>query len=356
MKVGIVGLPQSGKSTLFQILTGTERPATADSSKVIVGIADIIDPRFEILVDMYEPKKIAHAKIDLALLPKMEKENISRGDIFRDIADMDAICHVVRAFEDDSVYHVDGSVDPIRDLEMVNAELVIHDLIFVEKRIESLEIKIKKIKDEKSQKELVLLKKLQEHLEQEKPLRLLDISAEEEPMIRSYPFITRKQMIIVLNISEDDLGSTGILDKLKDMCEKESITAMQVSAQVESEIALLDSEDEKTEFMNDLGITEPALGKITRLCLDALGLISFFTVGTDEVRQWLMRKNYTAPFAAGVIHSDLQKGFIRAETMKYDELIEHKSEAELKKAGKIYLNGKDYVVEDGDLLNIRFNV
>ncbi len=356
MKVGIIGLPQTGKLTLFQILTGTERSATTDSTKVIVGTADIIDPRFENLVDMYEPKKVARAKVDIALLPKIEKDTISKGEIFRDIADMDAICHVVRAFEDESVYHVDGSVDAMRDIEMVNSELTLHDQIFVEKRIESLEMKIKKIKDEKSQKELTLLRKLQEHLEQEKPLRLLDISSEEEPMIRSYPFITRKQMITVLNISEDDLDKNDLLDNLKNMCAKESITAIQISAQVESEIALLDSEEEKNDFMNDLGITESALGKITRSCLDALGLISFFTVGTDEVRQWLMRKGLTAPFAAGVIHSDLQKGFIRAETMKYDELIEHKTEAELKKAGKVYLNGKDYAVDDGDIMNIRFNV
>ncbi|WP_459922434.1 redox-regulated ATPase YchF [Desulfatiferula olefinivorans] len=355
MKVGIIGLPQSGKMTLFQTLTGNKAPL-GGITKPLPGTADIIDQRFDTLVTMYEPKKQVRARVDLVLLPKIEKESITGGDIFRDIADVDAVCHLVRAFEDESIYHVDGSVDPLRDIDMVNAELIMHDLIFIEKRLEKLEAALKKLKDETQQKEFELLKKMRTHLEEEKPLRLFDFSHDEDLLIRSYPFITRKQMIIALNIAEDRIGSRDLLDQLAGRCDSEKMEAMQVSAQVESEIALLDTDEEKAEFRADMGIDEPALEIFTGLCLKALGLISFFTVGKDEVRQWLLRKDSTAPEAAGVIHSDLQRGFIRAEVFKYRELIEHKDEAGLKKAGKIYVNGKDYVVEDGDILNIRFKV
>jgi ribosome-binding ATPase len=305
---------------------------------------------------MYEPKKEVHAKLDLVLLPKMEKESIATGGIFRDIADTDAICHLVRAFEDESVYHVDGSVDPMRDIDMVNAELIMHDLIFIEKRLEKLEAQLKKLKDEIQQKEFELLKKMKQFLEEEKPLRQFEFVHDDEVLLRSYPLITRKQMIIALNISEDMIDSHDLVEKLQERCASETMEAMQVCAQVESEIAMLDTEEEKEEFRQDMGIKDPAIEILTGLCLKALGLISFFTVGKDEVRQWLLRKDSTAPEAAGVIHSDLQRGFIRAEVFKYNELMEFKDEAGLKKAGKIYVNGKDYVVVDGDILNIRFKV
>ncbi len=386
MKVGIIGLPQTGKKTLFQILTGSEVKEQSGTPKPLPGTADILDARFDKMVAMYSPKKEVRARVDLVLLPKMEQENISKGDIFRDIADMDAVCHVVRAFEDDAIYHADGSVDPLRDASMVNAELIMHDQIFVEKRIERIEQLIKKKKDEEQQKELVLMKKMLEHLEQEKPLRLLELVPEEERLIRSYPFITRKEMIIALNVAEDDINisaqndlnapksesfdresmsmtpdkkndySHPLLEKFKVMCESDKMNVMLVSAKVEAEITLLESDEEKAEFLHDLGIQESALEVLTRLCLNALGLISFLTVGTDEVRQWLVRRGSPAPVAAGVIHSDLQRGFIRAEVIKYDELIAYGSEAELKKAGKMYVQGKDYIVEDGDILNIRFKV
>jgi hypothetical protein len=356
MKIGIIGLPQTGKKTLFQVLTGSELREQTGAAKPIPGTAEILDPRFDKLVAMYAPKKEARARIDLVLLPKMEQDTIAKGDIFKEIADVDALCHVIRAFEDDAVYHAEGSVDPIRDAEMVNGELIMHDQIFVEKRIARIETALKKIKDEKQAMELELMQKLLTHLEEEKPLRLMEFSEDEEMLIRSYPLITRKELILAFNVSEDHLDDKALLQKIDEQCKRNKIEAMLVSAQVESEIVLLDSEEEKIEFLQDLGIEEPALGVMTRLCLKALGLISFFTVGKDEVRQWLVRKDSPAPVAAGVIHSDLQRGFIRAELMKYDELMEYGSEAELKKAGKMYLQGKDYIVTDGDILNIRFKV
>jgi len=356
MKVGIIGLPQTGKKTLFQVLTGSELREQSGPAKPIPGTAEILDPRFDKLVRMYAPNKEVRARIELVLLPKMEQENIARGDIFKEIVDVDAICHVVRAFADDAIYHEAGSVDALRDVEMVNSELLMHDQIFVEKRIERLETALKKIKDEKQAKELELMRRMQAHLEEEKPLRLFSLSEEEEMTVRSYPFITTKELIIAFNVSEDALRDSSLLDKMADKCQLQKMEAMQVSAQVESEIVLLETQEERDEFLNDLGIEEPALGIMTRLCLRALGLISFFTVGKDEVRQWLVRRDSPAPVAAGVIHSDLQRGFIRAELIKYDELMELGSEAEVKKAGKMYLQGKDYIVCDGDILNIRFKV
>lgn len=281
---------------------------------------------------------------------------MARGDIFRDIADVDAICHVVRCFEDESVYHVDGSVDALRDIDMVISELLIHDQIFVEKRIERLEKSIRKIRDEAQQKELALMQRILVHLDSEMPLRSMVMDEDDEASIRSYPFITRKEMIIALNIGEEDLGVTPISEAVMARCETHGIRAMQFSAKVEAEISMLDTDSEKSEFLGALGIQEMALETLTRLCLEALGLVSFFTVGKDEVRQWLVRRYSLAPVAAGVIHSDLQRGFIRAEVIKYAELMVHGDEVSLKKLGKIYVNGKEYVVEDGDILNIRFSV
>ena len=356
MKVGIIGLPQTGKKTLFQILTGNEIKEPSRAFKPVPGSADILDSRFNKLVKMYDPKKNVRARIDLMLLPKMEAETISKGEIFRDIADMDAICHVVRAFEDDAIYHAQGSVDAIRDFAMVNSELIMHDQIFVEKRIERLEAMIKKIKDEDQKKELVLMNRLKDFLEAEKPLRLIDLTDDEEKMIRSYPFITGKKLVIAVNVSVDDLENEALLSSFRQDCESQDMEVMLVSAKVESEIAMLDTQEEKDEFLEDLGIKETALESLTKLCLKSLNLISFFTVGKDEVRQWLVRKGAKAPKAAGVIHSDLERGFIRAEVFKYDELMSAGSEAQLKKTGKIYVEGRDYLVEDGDILNIRFSV
>lgn len=356
MKIGIIGLPQTGKKTLFQVLTGSKLQDLTGPPKPVPGVATIVDKRFDRLVTLYQPKKETRARIDLVLLPKMEQESIAKGDIFRDISDVDALCHVVRAFEDEAVYHAAGSVHPLRDVTMVNSELLLHDQVFVEKRIERLQTALKKIKDERQARELELMQRMQAHLDNEQPLRLMELNEDDDLLIRSYPLITRKQLILAFNVSEDGLGDSTLLDQVREMCMTERMEAMMVSAKVEAEIALLDSEEERQEFLSDLGIEEAALEVLTKLCLKALGRISFFTVGKDEVHQWLVRRHAPAPVAAGAIHSDLQKGFIRAEVMKYDELMTYGSEAELKKAGKLYVQGKDYIVVDGDILNIRFNI
>lgn len=348
MKIGIIGLPQTGKKALFELLTG-HRPSEneAASGKPVHGVAQIRDGRFDMLAAMYKPKKEVRARIELELLPKIEKDSISKGEIFEDIAEVDALCHVVRAFKDDSIYHASGSVDPKRDIGAINSELILHDLIFIEKRFERMDKKAKQTKEEAAIKEKELLTKLKAHLDKELPLRAMDLSDDEKRALASYPLLTRKDMIIVLNVSEDQL-------KNKPQIEAQNI--MQVSAKVEAEIAALESEEEKKAFLADLGIAEPAINILTRLLLKTLSLMSFFTVGADEVRQWTVRAGSTAPEAAGAIHSDLQKGFIRAELIKLNDLKALGSEDAVKAAGKSYLKGKDYIVEDGDILNIRFNV
>ncbi len=357
MKIGLIGLPQVGKKTLFRLLTNHE-PSEKEliSGKPIKGIAEIRDSRFDKLVSIYKPKKEVKARIEIETLPKIEKDTIAKGDIFTDINELDAICHVVRAFKDDSVYHIDGSVDAKRDIDFVNAELILHDLIFIEKRMERLDKTVKQTKEEAAIKEKEVLAKLKVHLDKTLPLRLLDMNAEDKKMIASYPFVTRKDMIIVLNVSESDLKAPSLVNQLKNELAPVKIDVMQVSAKVESEIAGLESEEEKKEFLEDLGIEEPAINLLSRLCIKTLNLISFFTVGPDEVRQWPVRKGSSAPEAAGAIHSDLQKGFIRAEVMKYDDLMNLGGEDKVKEAGKYYVKGKDYIVEDGDIINIRFNV
>jgi len=262
----------------------------------------------------------------------------------------------VRVFKDESVYHVSGSVDPRRDIDMINSELVLNDLLFVEKRLERLEKNIKKVKDEKVLKENELLLKFKDHLDKELPLRLLELEGKEKEIIASYPLITRKKMIIVLNVSEEEVADTSLLEQLQSAYQPINIDIMQVCAKTESEIANLENEKEREEFLDALGIEEPAINVLTRLCIKALHLISFFTVGSDEVRQWTITRGATAPEAAGAIHTDLQKGFIRAEVMKYDDLVHLGSEEKVREAGKFSLKGKDYIVEDGDIIEIRFNV
>lgn len=357
MKVGIIGLPNTGKKTLFEVLTKyTPSSKDTSTSRIIKSIAEISDQRFDSLVKMYNPKKQVKARIDIELLPTIEQDAIAKGDIFKDIAELDAICHVVRAFEDDSIYHVNGSVSPKRDINTVNSELLLNDLIFIDKRLGRIESNLKRTREVSIAKEKELLLKLKEKLDKELPLRLVSLDKEEEKIISSYPFITRKKMIVVLNVGEGNINNIILQEQLKQDYKSMDIDIMQVCAKVEAEIARLETEEERKDFLAALGIDESAINVLARLCMRVLNLISFFTVGPDEVRQWTVAKGATAPQAAGVIHTDLQKGFIRAEVMKYNDLISLGSEEKLKVAGKFYLKGKDYIVEDGDILNIRFNV
>ena len=357
MKIGLIGLPQAGKKTLFRLLTQyTFSEKDLVSNKTIKSLVQIKDPRFDHLASAYKPKKDTCARVDIELLPDIEPDSIEKGDIFKDISEFDAVCHVVRAFNNDTVYHINGSVDFKRDIDSVNSELILNDLLFIEKRLERIETNLKRVKDGETIKEKELLLKLKTQLDKELPLRLIDLTVQETKIIASYPFITAKKLIVVLNVSESGLNNTGNLEKLKQEYQDIDIYILQICAKVESEIAELGTKQEREEFLTALGIKEPAIDALTRTCIKALDLISFFTVGSDEVRQWLVKANSPAPVAAGVIHSDLQKGFIRAEVMKYADFLALGSEDKLRQTGKVSLKGKDYIVEDGDMMDIKFNV
>lgn len=357
MKIGIIGLPQTGKKTLFKALTS--HPLSDKdlvSGKSIKSIAEIKDTRFDRLVAMYNPKKQVRARVEIEMLPKIEKDTLSKGDIFKDIAELNAICHVVRCFEDDSVYHIEGSVNPQRDIENINSELMLHDMLFIEKRLERLDKDIKKINDEKSLKEKGLLDKIKHQLDKNLPISLLGLSKDERQIISSYPFLTLKKTLVVLNISENGLLDGSLRESIEQKYKDSDMYVMSACAKIESEIAALETEAEREQFLTALGIDSPAINVLTQLCLKALNLITFFTVGPDEVRQWTVSAGSYAPQAAGAIHTDMEKGFIRAEVIKFNDLMELGNEAKVKEAGKAYLKGKDYIVEDGDLLDIRFNV
>jgi len=355
MKVGMIGLPNVGKKTLFAILTGERLVMTPGQEEIKFGVARIRDGRFDKLVEMYKPAKAVPANLDLVLLPKFDKETVSSGECLKAVEKCDALCHIVRAFSDDSVFHVDGSVDPLRDIEAVFTELILSDLILVEKRLERLEKEAKVKNDPKLLREKAILDEMKKLLDQNLPLINFEMSAEDKKLMATYQFLTRRPLIIVLNVSDDKLTDQALLKEVQNRYSQHKVTAMQISAKIEAEISSLSAE-EREAFLKELHIEEPALNILSRLCFATLGLMSFFTVGADEVRQWTARKDSPAPQAAGSIHSDLERGFIRAEIMKYDELIAAGSEDKLKEAGKLYLKGKDYVVVDGDIMHVRFSV
>lgn len=357
MKIGIIGLPQTGKKTLFSLLVGPAAPGGhSDARSSVRGVAGVQDARFDRLVALYKPKRQVRARLEVTLLPAIEENSLSESGLERELGEVDAFCQVVRVFADDAVYHIWGNPDPAREVEFVHGEMVLHDLVFIEKRLERIDKSLKKGKDERAEREKALLARFRENLEKDVPLRNVEVAADDAALIQSYPFLTLKTCIVALNVADDAIADTSLRDALSTRFAHLGVSFVQISARAEAEIAALDSADEREAFMRDMGIREPALHLLTSRCIDALGLQSFFTVGEDEVRQWFARRGASAPEAAGAIHSDLQRGFIRAEVMKYDDLVAAGAEDKLKSVGKYYLKGKDYTVEDGDILTIRFNV
>jgi len=357
MKIGIIGLPQVGKKTLFELLTGEKMPLNIDPSKgeIKMGIAKVRDSRFDRLVEMYKPQKKVPATIDIVSLPRFDKETVSSGEFLKSLEKCDALCHVVRAFKDESVFHVEGSVNSLRDTENVFSELILGDLILVEKRLERMEKELKFKSNPGQAKEKEILLRMKALLDQNQPLNTLPLTEDERKLTSTYQFLTQKTIILVLNVGEDQLADQSLVKTLEDKYQTFGIKVMQISAKIEAELASLAPEEQEA-FLKDLNIKESALSQLTRLCYETLGLISFFTVGEDEVRAWTTKRNSLAPQAAGVIHSDLERGFIRAEIMRYEDLVSLGSEAKLKEAGKLLLKGKDYVVQDGDIMHVRFSV
>ena len=356
MKIGIIGLPQVGKKTFFELLTGGKLDDGYTGQEIKVGAARIRDSRFDRLVAMYNPKRSVPATIDVILLPKFDKDTVSSGEFLKSLEKCDALCHIVRSFSDESVFHVDGSVDPLRDIENVYMELILADLILAEKRIERIaQDRNKGAGNPQQGREKEILEDMKKLLDENRPLINFLLSSDDSKLMSTYQFLTRKPMIIVLNVDDDAVADLSRVKLIEEKYKEYGVKAMQTSAKIEAELSSLEPHEQES-FLKELKIAQPALNRLSALCFEALGLICFFTVGEDEVRAWTAKRGSLAPEAAGSIHSDLQRGFIRAEIMKTSELLELGSEAKLKEAGKLMLKGKDYVVEDGDIMHVRFNV
>ncbi|MBP1713370.1 MAG: engD [Deltaproteobacteria bacterium] len=355
MKLGLVGYPQVGKETLFRLLTGNS-PDEQGGKSGLQGFAKVRDERFERLVEMYRPKMETPAQMEFTLLPDLDLQSSRNAPALKALESVDVICHLVRTFRDDAVFHVAGSVDPRRDILRFNEEIRLNDLLFVEKRLERAIKDHRKQDARKVQLETGLLERMKVHLESGGFLQSLSLPDEEERLIAGYPpLLTRKAMIIILNMGEDQINDSRLAERLSGDFPDGGLQWIGVSAKIEEELSLLEVE-ERQGFLEELGIERPALDKLTLLCFRNLGLISFFTVGPDEVRAWTNRQGSYAPQAARVIHSDIERGFIRAEVIKYEDLVKMGSEQKVKEAGKLMQKGKDYVVEDGDIINFLFNV
>ena len=363
LTAGIVGLPNVGKSTLFNAITkagalAANYPfATIDPN---VGIVEVPDTRLNKLTEMVEPKKTIPTTFeftDIAGIVKGASKGEGLGNKFLShIREVDAICQVVRAFDDENVTHVAGRVNPLDDIEVINMELVLADLESVEKRLPRIE-KMARQKDKTAEMEFRILSRIKEALEEGNPVRSLDFNEEDQKYVNKAQLLTSKKMLYIANVGEDEIGDDEN-DKVKTIREyaaKEDSEVIVISAKIEEEIATLDDED-KEMFLEDLGIEKPGLDRLIRTTYDLLGLSTYFTAGVQEVRAWTFRQGMTAPQCAGIIHTDFERGFIRAEVTSYDDYVEHGGEQGAKEAGKQRLEGKDYIMKDGDIVHFRFNV
>ena len=357
MKVGILGLPQVGKSTLFSLLTGAPAPQPGKPDPRI-GIARVPDSRLEELQKLFSPKKKTPATIEFVDVPGVAKGDGSSLIDLPALRGADAFLHVVRAFANDSVAHAEGSVDPERDVEMLELEFMLADLGLVTTRLERLEATIKKLNKAEDRAELELLSRLKKHLESETPLREIELAPDDRKKMKNYSLLSIKPLVIAMNLGDADIKQPEtILEKPKiaALAKGKNVALCAVSATIEAEIAELSAIDAQV-FRDDLGLKEPGLDRIVRSAYGLLGLISFLTAGEDECRAWTIRRNTRAQLAAGEIHSDIERGFIRAEVVPYETLIAAGSFAACKEKAALRLEGKDYIVQDGDVINFRFNV
>jgi GTP-binding protein YchF len=358
MKAGIIGLASVGKSALFQLLTGAPAPAHGGRPEPRLGIARVPDPRVEALASLFHPRKTTHATVEYVDVPGVAKGEGSALVDLPALRGVDALVHVVRAFESDTAPHPDGSVDPLRDAKMLDLELFLADLSAVDRRLEKLEANIKKANKAEDVAERTLFHGLKQHLEAERPLREVAFSDEERRRLRNYSFLSEKPILLAVNLGEDRIrDASGFLQAsgLQAFAERPRTAVVAVSAPIEAEMAALDAEDAKA-FRADLGLLEPGLDRVIRTSYALLGLVSFLTAGEDECRAWTIREGTRAPQAAGAIHSDIERGFIRAEVVGFDDLMKAGSLAACRDAGLLRLEGKDYPVRDGDVINFRFNV
>lgn len=365
MKLGIVGLPNVGKSTLFNAIT----KAGAESANYPfctiepnVGVVNVPDNRLNKLEEMYNAKKKIYASVefyDIAGLVKGASKGEGLGNKFLShIREVEAIVHVVRCFQDDNIVHVEGSVDPIRDIETINLELIFSDLEVLERRIEKT-IKTAKSGQKQAKAELEIMQKVKAHLEANKPARTMELTDEEKELVKTFFLITSKPILYVSNVSEEELVSGNMenefVKKVKEYAKEENSEVITICAKIEEELSTLE-DDERNELLAEYGLTEPGLHKLIRSSYSLLGLMSFLTAGKQEIRAWTIKIGTKAPQAAGKIHTDIERGFIRAEVISFDKLVECGSEAAAKEKGFYRLEGKEYVMQEGDIVNFRFNV
>ncbi|MEJ2180428.1 MAG: redox-regulated ATPase YchF [Gammaproteobacteria bacterium] len=360
-KCGIVGLPNVGKSTLFNALTKAGIQAENYPFCTIepnVGVVPVPDPRLDKLAEIVKPQRVLPTTIefvDIAGLVEGASKGEGLGNQFlANIRETDAIAHVVRCFENDDVVHVSGKVDPIRDIEVINTELALADLDSTEKNIAKTS-KVAKSGDKEAKAKLVVLEKIRDHLDNGKPVRSLELSDDEKQLVRDLFLLTSKPTVYIANVAEDGFDNNPFLDKVKALAASEGAEVVAVCASIESELVELE-DDERDEFLQEIGLDEPGLNRVIRAGYKLLGLLTYFTAGVKEVRAWTVRAESTAPQAAGVIHTDFEKGFIRAEVVSYNDFVECNGEQGAKEAGKWRLEGKDYITQDGDVMHFRFNV
>lgn len=364
LQAGIVGLPNIGKSTLFNAITQAGAEAanypfcTIDPN---VGVVEVPDPRLQQLADIVKPQRIlptAFEFVDIAGLVQGASQGEGLGNQFlAHIREVDAICHVVRCFDHEDITHVHGGVDPLRDIQIINTELILADFETVEKRMERVR-RLARTKNEQAVRELETLERLHDHLSQEKPARTLTLSDEEQVIVRGLHLLTAKPVLYVANVAEEDAADTESnphVAAVRRYADEQEAGLVAISARLEAEIAELDDE-ERQLFLNELGLSESGLDRLIRAAYKLLGLITYFTAGEKEVRAWTVRNGAKAPEAAGVIHSDFERGFIRAEVISCHDLVAAGSFAAAREQGLLRLEGKDYVVRDGDVIHFRFNV
>jgi GTP-binding protein YchF len=357
MKSGIIGLPQVGKTSLFKILTKAQVEERGHNPREAhLGVAKVPDDRLDRLSAIYNPKKLVHATVEYSDVAAIGQEALKESAYANSLRTVDALIHVLRAFDEPSIPHV-GEIDPLRDAKNVDFDLVVNDLGQIEKRLERLEKDLKKMKTAELEREFDLLQRAKAHLEAEHPLREMEMSAEDKKRIRGFMFLSQKPILYVLNVNESttlggDLEKAPQKYKMTEYGSRPNAGVTAICGKVEAELAEM-GDEEAAEFLSSYGLKESGLVRLIRKSYELLGLISFFTVGEDECRAWTIERGSRAQVAAGAIHSDLEKHFIRAETIHWDQLLDAGSEANARSRGTLRLEGKDYIVKDGDVMHIR---